>query len=188
MTGLASFVLIYHPSSWIRKWLDMYSDGLIKPIGSIAAFEPANIEQCFRHLQKGDHIGKAIVTIPQDYSNIISAPQGTRLSLTPESSYLITGGLGGLGRSLARWLVDHGAAELIFLSRSAGKGEHDQSFFEELRSMGCNVITVAGKAESLASVEECAKQATKPIKGICHLAMVLRVSTSPNHHVRPSLC
>ncbi len=29
--------------------------------------------------------------------------------LAPDASYLIVGGLGGLGRSVAHWMVDHGA-------------------------------------------------------------------------------
>ena len=161
----------------MKRWLDMYSQGLIRPIQSIAMFEASDIEHSFRHLQKGDHIGKAVVRIPADASQIPSVSHAKEFSLNPEASYLLTGGLGGLGRSVASWMVEHGARHLVFLSRSAGKGEHDASFFQELKSMGCDVTAVAGKADDMAAVKECIQKATKPIIGIFHLAMILRVSS-----------
>ncbi|OBT45611.1 Type I Iterative Polyketide synthase (PKS) [Pseudogymnoascus sp. WSF 3629] len=35
-----------------------------------------------------------------------------------DASYLLVGGLGGLGRAIARWMMQHGAKNIIFLSRS----------------------------------------------------------------------
>ncbi|XYI02620.1 non-ribosomal peptide synthase/polyketide synthase [Sorangium sp. So ce1128] len=39
--------------------------------------------------------------------------------LRPDASYLITGGLGGIGLAVARWMVEHGARRLILMGRSA---------------------------------------------------------------------
>lgn len=160
----------------IKRWIDMYSQGRISPIRPMAVFDPKDIEQSFRYLQKGDHIGKAVVSIPTDISTIPSTSSVKPFLLDPDASYLLTGGLGGLGRSVASWMVERGAQNLIFLSRSAGKGDMDKSFFAELRSMGCSVISVAGKAENMSDINRCVLKASRPIKGILHLAMVLRVS------------
>jgi NAD(P)-dependent dehydrogenase (short-subunit alcohol dehydrogenase family) len=40
-------------------------------------------------------------------------------SLRPDVSYLIVGGIGGIGRSLCEWMVDHGAKHVIIMSRGA---------------------------------------------------------------------
>ncbi|MBZ5569146.1 MAG: acyltransferase domain-containing protein [Acidobacteriia bacterium] len=45
-----------------------------------------------------------------------SLPSGT-LSVGPEGSYLITGGLGALGLKIARWLVEHKARHLVLIGR-----------------------------------------------------------------------
>ena len=58
------------------------------------------------------------------------------LSLRPEASYLLIGGLGGLGRAISTWLMEHGARNLIYLSRSAGKSNRDRAFFHELEIQG----------------------------------------------------
>ena len=153
----------------------MYSQGRISPIRSMAVFEASEIEQSFRHLQNGDHIGKAVVRIPEDASEIPSTSHAKPFTLDAEASYLLTGGLGGLGRSVATWMVERGARHLIFLSRSAGLSDRDNLFFAELKSMGCSVSAVAGKAEDMEVVKTVILRASRPIKGIVHLAMVLRV-------------
>ncbi len=153
----------------------MFSKGLISPIRPVSVFEASDIEQSFRHLQNGDHLGKAVVSVPEDSSKIPSTTHAKPFTLDAEASYLLTGGLGGLGRSVATWMVERGARNLIFLSRSAGIGAEDQSYFAELNSMGCAVSTVAGKAEDMESVKTVIAKSSKPIKGIVHLAMVLRV-------------
>jgi acyl transferase domain-containing protein/acyl carrier protein len=40
------------------------------------------------------------------------------LRLRPDASYLVTGGFGGLGREVARWLVDQGARRLVLMGRT----------------------------------------------------------------------
>ena len=47
------------------------------------------------------------------------APSSTPLALHADASYLVTGGLGGVGPRIARWLVAHGARRVILLGRTA---------------------------------------------------------------------
>lgn len=156
--------------------MDMCRDGRIKPMESITLFEAADIEQTFRHLQKGDHIGKAVVRIPADASLIPSTNAVTATKLDSEATYLLTGGLGGLGRAIAVWMAEHGARNFVFLSRSAGTTASDREFLHELRSMGCTAAAVAGKAQDMDAVKSAIALAPSPIKGVIHMAMVLRVS------------
>ena len=153
----------------------MYSQGRIRPIQPMAVFEPKDIEQSFRYLQKGDHIGKAVVRFPTDLSTISSISSAKAFSFDPDASYLLTGGLGGLGRSIASWMVERDARHLVFLSRNAGRSDTDKAFFAELQSAGCSVIAIAGRAENIGDIHTAKLKASRPIKGVLHLAMVLRV-------------
>jgi hypothetical protein len=47
-----------------------------------------------------------------------STSQESPLKWRPDGSYLITGGLGDLGLSVARWMVEQGARRLILLGRT----------------------------------------------------------------------
>jgi hypothetical protein len=44
-------------------------------------------------------------------------PPGPPAALDPNATYLVTGGLGGLGLRVARWLVGRGARHLVLVGR-----------------------------------------------------------------------
>lgn len=93
-----------------------------------------------------------------------------------EASYLLVGGTGGLGRSMATWMVEHGATDLILLSRRAGKDGDSISLSRELKEMGCSAHFVAGSAGNPEDIERAIASSKKPIVGVFQLAMVLKVS------------
>ena len=147
----------------------------MSPIRPVLTYEAGEATEAFKSLQTGDHIGKVILRVPQDNSTISGVRSAGTVALDPRGSYLLAGGLGGLGRSVATWMVEHGARSLVFLSRSAGLNESDQTFFAELLSMGCVVSAVAGMTQNMKDVEKAVSSAPGPIKGVMQLAMVLRV-------------
>lgn len=89
-----------------------------------------------------------------------------------DSSYLLAGGLGGIGRGLARWMAEHGARHLVFLSRSTNKESH-QELFRELQSIGCSVTAIEGSVCSLSDVEKAIAVTPVPLRGIFNLSMTL---------------
>jgi SAM-dependent methyltransferase len=93
------------------------------------------------------------------------------LSFDPEATYMLTGGLGGLGRTISVWLAERGARHLIFLSPNAGTRAQDCELFVELDGMGCNAIAVQGVAQSDGDVARAVSAAICPIKGVLHLSM-----------------
>ena len=44
--------------------------GFIKPIKPLQLFEATHIEEAFRFMQKGQHIGKIVVSMPQDQKEL----------------------------------------------------------------------------------------------------------------------
>ncbi|MEY9911166.1 acyl transferase domain-containing protein/thioesterase domain-containing protein/acyl carrier protein [Catenulispora sp. MAP12-49] len=62
----------------------------------------------------------------------------------PEGTVLLTGGTGGLGRLLARHLVDHhGVRHLLLVSRSGGQAEGAQALAAELAAAGVHLTIAA---------------------------------------------
>ena len=159
--------------------MELYEqDSSIDPITIVAPYEASEVQAAFRHIQQGKHIGKIVVRMPETQGQ--DGPPIERqlrtLSLDRDSAYLLVGGMGGLGRAVSSWLVEHGARHLIFLSRSAGQGETDKAFANELASQGCAVQMFPGSIASLDDVSNAIKGASVPIKGVLNLSMVLRVS------------
>lgn len=161
--------------SVLQRTLDFYRQGLLRPIQPITQFAAVDVKHAFRHLQTGEHIGKLIVNMPTDSSELQSSLNIQPIQFQPDAAYLLVGGLGGLGRSLATWMVERGARNLVFLSRSAGLSEESKSMSHELESMGSSITMISGSVDNIGDVERAVAASGVPIKGVFQLAMVQRV-------------
>lgn len=158
----------------MEMMLDLYVMGHLKPIHPVTVFDVTEVEDAFRYMQQGTHVGKVVVRFPEREEVLPWASAMPKPSFRNDRSYLLVGGMGGLGRAIAMWMASHGAKHIIFLSRSAGQGEDDPSFIRELQLMGCEAKTFAGDVSDEDLVTQIVATAAMPIAGVMHMAMVLR--------------
>lgn len=159
----------------MQLMLDLCVDGYIKPIHPVTTFGAAHeIENAFRYMQQGTHVGKIVIKFPESESALPWSPAVPSPSFRSNKSYLLVGGMGGLGRAIATWMAAHGAKHIIFLSRSAGRSDEDLAFIHELKLMGCSVQAFAGDVADSDFVEHVVAAAEAPIAGVMQMAMVLR--------------
>ncbi|KFY38193.1 hypothetical protein V494_04450 [Pseudogymnoascus sp. VKM F-4513 (FW-928)] len=166
----------------LTKIVALYSEGHIQPISPLHLFDAENVEEAFRFMQKGQHIGKLVIAMPKACNQVSKAVLPTKLTKQPlrvrqDAAYILAGGLGGLGRAVATYLVECGARHLIFLSRSAGSSESDKLFLAELASQDCHADMVAGSVTNVTDVKQAvgnAIAAGRPVAGVLQLSMVLR--------------
>lgn len=93
------------------------------------------------------------------------------------SSYLITGGTGGIGKSITRWLAREGAKNIILASRSGSDSKGIPELVEELQIAGVKVFVGRCDVADLPQVESLIRSCQEtmpPIRGVIHGAMVLR--------------
>ncbi|KAI2635455.1 acyl transferase domain-containing protein [Xylaria nigripes] len=157
-----------------KQFMEYYRTGALKPIQPIRVFDAADIESAIRTMQKGQHMGKLVVRIPEDASSIIARPAHQGFSFRADASYLLVGGLGGLGRSIAMWMVEYGAKHFIFLSRSGGTKPNEKALVQALEGAGCTVEVVMGSVTEIGSILRAIGQARAPIAGVIQLSMILR--------------
>ncbi|KAL5084329.1 hypothetical protein Trisim1_012129 [Trichoderma cf. simile WF8] len=158
----------------LQQFEKYYEKGAIKSITHVKHFEAGDIIEAFRYMQKGQHIGKIVVSMPEDPSKLQSAAKPQAVKFKSDRTYLLVGGLGGLGKSVSNWIVENGARHIMYLSRSAGDSEQDKRFIREIESQGCAVQAIKGSVTSLQDVYRAVEQATMPIAGVVLMTMVLR--------------
>ncbi|KAH8883307.1 phenolpthiocerol synthesis polyketide synthase ppsA [Thozetella sp. PMI_491] len=144
-----------------------------------------HIEDALRTLQIGKHIGKIVITYETESMAVVPIVRSSRPDYYFDSNatYVIAGGLGGLGRSVARWIVDRGARHLLLLSRSGATSEEAKALLAELRACGTTVEAPAcdiSDANKLSEVLRTCKDFMPPIKGCVQAAMALKDSMFPN--------
>lgn len=102
--------------------------GIIKPLKT-NIFDASQVEQAFRLLASGKHIGKVLLKVRENELDEATLPISVvpRVYCSPDFSYIIPGGLGGFGLELADWLVLRGCRKLV-LSSSRGITKSYQSY------------------------------------------------------------
>ena len=155
--------------------MDYYDQGFIKPITPCIEFPADKIEDTFRYMQKGQHIGKLVVAMPNKPFTLPVMPGRSKLRLRPDRAYLFVGGLGGLGRAVATWLVENGAKHIVFFSRSAGNIPENDPYLCELRTQRCFVQTISGSVYSTSDLNRSLEAIRSPIGGVLQASMVLDV-------------
>ena len=132
-------------------------------------FEPGEVIDAFRLMQKSGHIGKILVRAP----SVPKLPVASAVTKISGGAWLLVGGLGGFGLATARWLAKQGVEKLWLLGRSGTLSRQDRT---ELESTGVKIEAVAADAadkDQLATVFEKIKADHLPLKGVLHAAMVL---------------
>ncbi len=140
--------------------------GLLSPL-PVTVFSAAGAGDAFRLMAQGRHTGKIVVSFTG------AAPplreRGGRIHSS--ATYLITGGTGALGLTLARELVRLGARHVVLVSRR-GISELPA----ELRAAGVDVRVACADVASrdqLGRVIEEIRREMPPLRGVFHAAGVL---------------
>ncbi|KAF2177891.1 hypothetical protein K469DRAFT_601543 [Zopfia rhizophila CBS 207.26] len=152
-------------------------DKAITPPKPLHVFKGSEIQQTFRMMQKGKHLGKIVIEFSDDDLVQVEKAKESLQLFDPRSTYMIAGGLGGIAQSICRWMVRRGARNVVLLSRSNACDGHLEPFLTGVRASGANVATMScdvSNAGQLQSVINGIEKTLPPIKGCIQAAMVLR--------------
>ncbi|KAL8807198.1 MAG: hypothetical protein Q9182_000880 [Xanthomendoza sp. 2 TL-2023] len=155
----------------------LINQGILGPPTPVVAYPVSQVGEAFRIMQQGKHRGKLVLSFPDDAQAPVLRQAKDSLKLDPEATYLFVGGLGGLGRSLAKEFVASGARHIAFLSRSGDTTPQAKAIIDELTRGAVQVKAFRGDISDrnsfLAAMKQCSQE-LPPIKGVIQMAMVLR--------------
>lgn len=104
------------------------------------------------------------------------APRGnSEILVRSDSTYLITGGLGGLGLLTAKWMVKQGARQLVLLGRSEPSATATAAI-TDLQREGADIIVASadvGDQEQMKALFQQMKEHLPVLRGVIHAAGVL---------------
>ncbi|KAH8647456.1 BcPKS8, polyketide synthase [Tricladium varicosporioides] len=151
-------------------------DGQIQATGFIKVFPISEVEAAFKAFQSGSMTGKIVVS-PRPGDQVMALPSQTHAKvLRPDASYILIGGTGSLGRSMARWMVCKGARNIVLVSRGASITGKVKDLVDELALTGA---TISVKKCDVANPDSVRNLLTKEmagmpkVRGVVHGAMVL---------------
>ena len=158
-----------------------FRKGKLAPL-PIEEFSVEKSADAFDHMAGARHIGKVIVTLDSDRLEV--AVDGSRpVSFEQDATYLVTGGLAGLGLTIAIWLAEHGAGHLILCSRTGVPNEEAKAAISEMKRHGVRVTTVPADVSDQNAVKQLVASIAdegQGLRGVFHAAGVIDDALIPD--------
>jgi NADPH:quinone reductase-like Zn-dependent oxidoreductase/acyl carrier protein len=132
------------------------------------------VEEAIELCAGGDRIGKIVVDLEAGAVPVAKRVPGR--AAAPDASYLVTGGFGGIGIAVLRWLHGQGARHIVVVSRSGPATDVARGTLTQLEEAGVEVVSTqvdvadgAALARGLGNV----LGNMPPLRGVIHAAGVL---------------
>lgn len=174
-------ILERDPSS-IRNLLDdvfrRYSEGRLKPL-AFRDFPLSKAGDAFRFMRGGQHVGKILIK-PEPGQARIRRPEPLaddrdRSLFRRDATYLITGGLGGLGLLTAKWMSELDVSNIALLARREPTASERQAI-DAIETLGCRVTCLKANVSDDWQVDQALKSLRStcpPLAGVFHMAGAL---------------
>jgi fatty acid synthase len=105
-----------------------FASGAIKPL-SRTVFYAHDIVKAFQFMSTGNHIGKVLIKMRENENHEMTVPINVtpRFYCNPNHTYVLVGGLGGIGLEFSQWMIGRKCRKLV-LSSTRGISNQYQAF------------------------------------------------------------
>ncbi|MCX4849541.1 type I polyketide synthase [Streptomyces sp. NBC_00893] len=169
-----------HPGRFARilasTW-EMLAAGKLDPL-PVHTRPFAEVDAALEAMAVGGRIGREVVTAPATVGRITADPM-PRGRFRADGTYLISGGLGALGLSLAEFLAERGAGALVLFGRSGPSPDAAQRV-AALCAAGVRVETLrcdVADEQAVRTALDGVRAQLPPLRGVVHAAGLLDDAT-----------
>ncbi len=152
------------PGAVLRDVMERITAGALKPLAH-TRWPITEAGAAMDFMRSARHIGK----------NVLAMPPMAGGRLRADRTYLVTGGLGGIGTVVAEWLADHGAGVIVLNGRRPPDPEAVE-VIEALRQRGVDVRVELADMTDPAAIDAMLARMdaeTPPLAGVIHSVGVL---------------
>jgi acyl transferase domain-containing protein/NADPH:quinone reductase-like Zn-dependent oxidoreductase len=169
--------------------VELCRSGRARAVHPITAFPISDMRKAMQYMQRGQHKGKLVI-VPRPGDQVPTIRRQPPLPLNDcNSTYLVVGGMTGVGQAITSWMIDQKTKNLVVVSRNATTHPLCLATREHARKNKCNLqvrdCDIADEQSFLALLNEI-KATMPPIKGIIHAGMVLDVRSTPSSSSQPA--
>lgn len=155
----------------LEEILTLYCEDALEPL-PVHTFALQEADRAFRFMAQARHIGKVVLV-----QDAIAVEGSVRepADLRADASYLVTGGLGGLGLLVAQWMVERGARHLVLMGRSEASPEA-MEMLATMEQSGARVVAITGDVSQESDVRDVLAQIERelpPLAGVIHSAGIV---------------
>ncbi|PWY80872.1 ketoacyl-synt-domain-containing protein [Aspergillus sclerotioniger CBS 115572] len=159
----------------LSRVMSLLRAGHVKPIQPLTVFPVRDLTAAFNHFNNAKRMGKIVISFEDPTQMVPVVPERFSTTFSPAKSYLLVGCLGGLGRSLSRWMMSRGARRFVFLGRTGLAKPAARLMVEQLEQAGAHCTVMTGDVSLSDDVERAVAtaMADAPLGGVVQAAMGL---------------
>jgi NADPH:quinone reductase-like Zn-dependent oxidoreductase/acyl carrier protein len=162
----------------LRHLYRLVADGEL-PVPESTHYPLSDAVTAIRVMSAAQHTGKLVLDPPRSgHSSVVVPPEQARI-FRPDGSYIVTGGLGGLGLFLASEMAAAGCGRIVLTSRSQPNAAAEQAI-ARIRETGADIHVECGDIAESATAKRLVAAATAtglPVRGVVHAAAVVEDAT-----------
>lgn len=168
-------LLVDRPERVRAAFLDilaLFAAGRLQPLPH-RVLHPAQVQQGLRQMSRASHIGKLTVAMQETPLRVASQPASSPLAAG--GTWLLAGGLGGVGMEMAAYLAAQGIRSLVLLGRTVDAAQQERLRQIEAET-GAQILAAAVDICDRTALEALLQQIDRtlpPLQGVVHCAMVL---------------
>ena len=159
-----------------RACLELFEQGSVSTL-PVTVFPYRRYAEALRLMMSGQHQGKLVLEAPPTVREAGLAVADRQPYLDRDATYLVTGGLGGVGLHVLSYLVMSGARHLTLMDRDPERRRTVESIRRasalSLIDLDYEIEIVAGDVACEDDVRRCVANLRRPLKGVFHLAGVI---------------
>ncbi|OAN28700.1 polyketide synthase [Mycolicibacterium iranicum] len=152
------------------------------PLPETTHFPLADAATAIRTMGAAEHTGKLVLDVPREGHSRVVVPPAQAVAFRRDGSYLLSGGLGGLGLFVAERLAELGCGRIVLTGRSE-PADAALAVLERIRAGGTEVEICLGDISEPAAAERAVAVATstgRPVRGVLHAAAVVEDAALTN--------
>ncbi len=147
----------------LRDTVAAVERGELRPLPAVL-FGFTDAVAAYRYMAQAQHVGK-----------IVLCQSSCAAEIVPAATYLITGGFGGIGCQVLRWLVKRGARHVVLVGRHEPQSDAQEAI-AWAEAQGARVLVRladVASADAMAGLFHEIKSSMPPMRGVLHAAGVL---------------
>lgn len=159
----------------IQSVFQLFQKQIFSTPSPVTEFGYGDVTQALRH-SRSNGVDGQVVLFERPGEQVAVAPptySSTQPLFRSDKTYLIVGGLGGIGRALSQWMFRRGARQFAFFSRSGARKAEAKETVTWLEHRKATVTVYSGDVTSEKDVRNCVQLIGDSLRGVIQAAMVL---------------
>ena len=165
----------------LRTVYEMVGSGAL-PVPEHTAYPVSEAATAIRLISGAGHTGKLVLSMPRSGEIPVVVPPNRTKVFRRDGSYIVTGGVGGLGLFLAAVMASGGCGRIVLTSRSQPNTQAEKTI-ARLKANGADIVVECGNIADPQTAPRLVAAATAtglPLRGVLHAAAVVDDATLEN--------